>query len=230
MLGIPIGQNITEYVAPTVNTIIRNNTPSLFVPLAGLALDLGVPILAAFLPAYRASNLSILKSLTNLGISRSYKNGLLQRLLRFLPLPLVIETALNNILKNRWRVALTGLTLTFAGTSFMSILTVIASLDSVLDETRTGLGSVSPTSSAQIELFNIFTQLVLIEEDKIREIQPGVAVELEAYPVLTIDETDTPEEGEPNEITIFVTGIDIVVNIANIPISRIPLGARTSCP
>lgn len=223
IIGIPIGQEIAEYVAPNVNTIIRNDTPPLTVPLTGLALGLGIPVLAAYIPAYRASNLSILESLTNLGISRSYKNGLLQRLLRFLPLPLVVETALNNILKNRWRVALTSLTLTFAVMSFMSILTVIISLDSVLDETRSGLGSISKISSAspaQMEFFSIFTQLILIEEDKIREIQPGVAVELQVYPVPRVDEAGLPEDGEePTETTVFVTGIDTSASSANIPLT-----------
>ena len=221
VLGIPLGQAIAEYVAPTVNTIIRDTSPPVSTPLTGLALGLGIPLLAAYIPASRAAKISILDSLTNLGISRTYKNGLLQHIIIWIPFPLFIEGALNNILKNRWRVALTGLTLTFAVTAFMSIFTVIISLNSVLNETRQELdvSRITGTDSSQLELFSSFTQLILTEEDKIREFQPGVAIELQAYAPPLIDENVPLEElVQPEETTIFVAGIDTTTSLENIPL------------
>lgn len=221
LIGIPLGQYIAEYVAPTVNVIIRNSTPPLSVPLMALALGIGIPLLAALLPAYRASQLSILESTTNLGISRKYNNGPIQRLIIWIPFPLFIEQSLNNILKTRWRVALTGVTLTLAATAFMSILAVIISLYSVLNETRQeiDISRLSGGNVKQAEAFSSFTQLLLVEEDRIHEFQPGVAIELQAIPISGEDENSASAIIEaPEATTIFVTGIDTTTSLDSIPL------------
>ncbi len=221
VFGIPLGQSIAEYVAPTVNVIIRDNTPPLSVPFMALGLGVGIPLLAALIPAYRASQLSILESTTNLGISRKYNNGLIQHLIIWIPFPLFIEQSINNIFKARWRVALTGLTLTLAVTAFMSILAVIISLYSVLNETRQeiDISRLSGGNAKQVEAFSSFTHLLLVEEDKIHEFQPGVAIELQALPIfLTEDNAASAITEAPEETTIFVTGIDTTTSLASIPL------------
>lgn len=101
---------------------------------AQLFLSLAVPVLAAAIPVWQASRITVREAIAGNEGAGSYGKGIIDRLLgavRGLPRPLMLS--LRNTFRRKGRLALTLTTLTLAGAIFISVATVQASIAASLD-------------------------------------------------------------------------------------------------
>lgn len=131
--GILVGQLITSYLAPSLDVRITGFNWSPSAVILGVLMGLLVPTLSAALPVWGAARISIMRAITDLGISADYGQGFIPRLIHLFPLPISLRQSLSNVYQKRWRLALTGTTLTLTAAIFMATLAVIIS---VSDEIR----------------------------------------------------------------------------------------------
>ena len=134
LLGIPAGYAAAKALAPQINVWIDQFTISTVAILAGVGMGLGVPLLAAAVPVYWGTRVSILEALTDLGLSTRFGTGPLARLLKALPLPVTIRQAFANVFQKKGRLALTVLTLTLASGAFMGVMAVFLALEQVIGD------------------------------------------------------------------------------------------------
>ncbi|SMC51680.1 ABC transporter permease [Sporomusa malonica] len=98
-----------------------------------------VPILAAIWPVWRGTGITVREAVSDYGLGSVAAKGrldtwidkLLDKLKR---LPRSVLLSLRNTFRRKWRLALTLLTLTVAGTVFMAVFSIRASLYSTLDD------------------------------------------------------------------------------------------------
>ncbi len=209
ILGLPLGVEAAQKAAPVANTILQNASPPLSAAILGAVLGLGVPVVAALVPVYHGSQITILEAMTDQGIAATYGRGLLPTLVRLLSLPLTVVQALNNILRHKARLALTLLTLTLAIAAFMGMFAVFQTLNNVVGKIQTTLNyqvSVDPTNIEAIDLLQgLFTDV----EEHIREIRPGVAVQLQVNLPDGVDQPPADPAGDQTRTeNMYVTGID----------------------
>jgi putative ABC transport system permease protein len=219
--GAWLGQRAALAAAPVANTVLENVRPPLSSILLGFALGIGVPLLAAAIPVIQGSRVTILEAMTDQGIVATYGKGLLPWLVQLLPLPAAAAQAVNNILRHKSRLALTALTLTFAVAAFMGVFAVFRVLNGVVGKIQSTLNyqvSVDPASINVVDLM----QTLLVDE-QIREIQPDVAVQLQALrdgvTAETPSDTTTTTQDQPETTNLYVTGIDTAVDLLNIPLT-----------
>jgi ABC-type antimicrobial peptide transport system permease subunit len=220
-VGIPLGQQAAEKAAPLANTILENTTPPLIVPALGLLLGVGVPVLAAIIPVLHASTITIVEAMTDQGIRATYGKGPLAYVVGHLPLSLPVVQALNNVFRHKARLVLTFFTLTLAVATFMGVFAVFNTLNDVVDNVRTKLNRQVAIDPAQIEVRDLMQQIFL--DEQIQEIQPGVAVELEAE--LPPSEEQTENSGSGTEAgdgieRLYVTGLDTTTDLLNVVLTE----------
>lgn len=203
--GALIGRKAALAAAPLANVILENSTPPLAAIGLGLALGLGVPVLAALLPILNGLRVTILEAMTDQGLQAQYGRGFVGRLVLRLPFGPVIRQALNSILQRWARLALTTLSLALAVAAFMGVFAVFHTLNRVVTGMRDTLNYEVATDVQALELLRI-AQGIPTAEDEIREIEPGVAIKLQANP-----QGEAPEEDGVNSTSeddsLFVTGI-----------------------
>ncbi|MGB7537556.1 MAG: FtsX-like permease family protein [Anaerolineales bacterium] len=114
--------------------IFRNDVPGAYW-LMQIGLGALLPLLVAALPILRGSRISVREAITDFGISaREFGRGSFERLLaRLRFLPRLSLLAIRNSFRRRMRAALTVLTLAAAGTSFITAMTVYASMNGSVD-------------------------------------------------------------------------------------------------
>ncbi len=215
LLGVPLGKFAAQAGAPVANTILEDvSTPPLAV-LLGLALGLGVPMLAALAPVLNGTQISILDSITDPGIRATYGRGFLARLIARFPLPMSLHQALNNLARHKSRMALIVATLVMAIAAFMAVFTVFRILDGVAGNIQSTLNYEVSVDPSQINIQDLMQSLLM--EDQVREIQRGVAVQLEAVVETDHGDGDEPPPqdtsaatttDEPQRVPLYVTGID----------------------
>jgi putative ABC transport system permease protein len=147
VIGIPLGylgaMAFTQFMASFINfDIIRFNIPAWVFGLQ-IVIGLVVPLLAALYPVIRGTRITVREAMTDYGIADSRspnadsKDSAARR--RFSSLQSAILTrpqliSLRNAFRRRGRVALTAITLILAGSTFMAVLSLRASLDRTFDE------------------------------------------------------------------------------------------------
>lgn len=134
LLGIPAGYFVSKALAGEINVWIGNFSLSVVGILVGVALGLLVPLMAALLPVFLGTRITIIEAITDLGISGRYGSGPLAKIIKRLPVPTVVRQALANLSQKKGRLALTVLTLTLATGTFMGVTAVFLDLDKVLDD------------------------------------------------------------------------------------------------
>ncbi len=220
-LGAWLGQRAALAAAPVANTVLENVHPPLSSILLGFVLGIGVPLLAAAIPVIQGSRVTILEAMTDQGIVATYGKGLLPWLVQLLPLPAAAAQAVNNILRHKSRLALTALTLTFAVAAFMGVFAVFRVLTGVVGKIQSTLNYQVSVDPANINVVDLM-QTLLVDE-QIREIQPDVAVQLQArrddVTAETPSEAESAQTQPPDTTNIYVTGIDTAVDLLNIPLT-----------
>ncbi|RPI98839.1 MAG: FtsX-like permease family protein [Chloroflexi bacterium] len=138
--------------------------------------------------------------MTDFGISSTYGRGPLASLIKALPMPLTLRQAANNVNQKKFRLALTGTTLTIAIGAFMGIYAVFSSLSSLIDDIFGTFGSqitISPTESQDFATVHELLQ----EVPGIKAADPSGSLAIE----ITDYEPPPVTAGPPG---IFAIGID----------------------
>ena len=104
ILGILVGSLMAQSLAPLAFTMIDGFKISPLGIIVGAVMGLLVPVIAALLPVFNGTRVSILDAMTDLGISGSWGKGLTARLISALPLPINIRQALSNVAQKKGRL------------------------------------------------------------------------------------------------------------------------------
>ncbi len=134
LLGIPAAYGMAQLVSPLMNIIFDEFAISPTGIGIGILLGLMVPVVAAIVPVFLGTRVTILDAMTDLGIGGNYGTGFWAALLRRLPLPHSSKQALANLSQRKGRLFLTGLTLILAVSSFMGVTALFMSLNNTIDE------------------------------------------------------------------------------------------------
>ena len=211
LLGIPGGYYAAKGLATQSGTIIEDFAVSPTGILIGIVVGLAVPFLASVLPVINGTRVSILDAMTDLGIDANYGRGPLARLIARIPMPLTLRQAVNNVNRKKFRLALTGTTLTVAVGAFMGIFAVFSSLGDVIDDVFAAFStqiSISPNEGQRLETMRALLtsdslQSALDEQGlpALESVNPGanLSIEIEGYNPPPIS------AGPPG---IFALGID----------------------
>lgn len=211
LIGNPLGQAAARATAPLANIVLDKTQAAPNAILLGIAMGLGIPVLAALIPIYNGTKVTILEAMSDWGIQSHFGRGMLPRLMSRLPLPILFEQAFNNVLMRWRRLTLTLFALTLAAAAFMGIFAVFYNLTSVIGNIRSELNipvSINPTN---LDVGTIVQQIVTADAEPIRSIEPGVAIELNVKtPVAEEDGVaDDENASTPDDFQqLIVTGID----------------------
>ncbi len=134
LLAAPVAANTARPLASWVSAYIEGYKLSPVGLGIGAMMGLVVPVLASLFPVWQASRVSILESVTDLGISSNWGRSRLTRRIGRLPLPVIAQQALSNIWQKKGRLSLTILTLTMAVGAFMGATAVGETLDDFVED------------------------------------------------------------------------------------------------
>lgn len=216
LAGIPVGRHAAEATAPLANTILKDTSPPLIPILLGIGLGLLTPVLAAIIPVYNGSKITIVKAMTDRGIELKYGKGAVPRLLHTVSVPMSVEQAVNNIARRKGRFSLTMFSLSLAAAAFMGMFAVFYVLNGVIVDIRDTLNVAVSVTNADIEVLDVVQSLLSDQREQIRTIEPGVAVELKADGPAEDTENETETPGIVNGEGIFVTGVTTESDLSNL--------------
>lgn len=132
-LGLLGGYQLGTQLATTVPIDIGPFVLQWWIVIVGLAVGFGVPILAALLPLWNGTRISVRDALAAYGVSVGNGNGVMARLgQRLTWISQTVWLGLRGVFRKRWRAALTVLTLTLAGISFLVVQTASTSVSSTV--------------------------------------------------------------------------------------------------
>ncbi len=146
VLGVLAGYALGSLLAGSVPIDIGPFVLQWWIAAMGFAIGFGVPILAALLPLWNGTRISVRDALAAYGVSAGSGNTLLARVGRRLTwVSQTVWLGLRGVFRKRWRAALTLLTLTLAAASFLVVQTASASV-------AHAIGSVNANLAADIHL------------------------------------------------------------------------------
>ena len=175
---------LTAQVADEVmGTFIEGFSLSTGGILIEVVMGLAVPFMAAIVPVFLGTRVTILQAMTDVGISGNYRRSLLGRAINLLPLPTNTRQAITNVTRKKGRLVLTWLTLTLAVAAFMSIFAIFASFGEKIGEVFDAFGFEVAVTPNERQDFDQVSALISEGVDGIKAIYPGLglAVELEGY-------------------------------------------------
>ncbi len=193
ILGVPGGYFMARSLAQQNNTIIEHFAVSSTGIILGVVIGLAVPLLAAIIPVFNGTRIGIRDAMTDYGIASNYGQGPLARLIKGLPLSITLRQAFNNVNQKKFRLALTGITLTIAVGAFMGIFAVFSTLNTVIDDVFGAFGSDLSIAPTEGQKFETVRDLVMTDEfqqtlvdkglPRLKAIEPGaqLAIEIEGY-------------------------------------------------
>lgn len=173
ILGVIVGSAMAVSVAPFAFTFIEGFNLSVTGIVIGVLMGLLVPVVAALLPVFNGTRVTIMDAMTDLGIGSNWGTGPLARIIRVLPLPANIRQALSNVAQKKGRLVLTVITLTLAAAAFMGVFamfTVITDEISKVFDTFNYEIMVIPTEARDFE----DVSSVIGSVDDVEAIYPGV--------------------------------------------------------
>ena len=131
--GVAVGSYLGFLMAQAIDepfgTFIEGFSLSTSGILIGVVMGLAVPFVAAIVPVFLGTRVTILQAMTDVGISGDYRRSLLGRAINVMPLPTNTRQAISNVTRKKGRLVLTWLTLTLAVAAFMGIFAMFASID-----------------------------------------------------------------------------------------------------
>ena len=146
VLGLLGGYELGSWIATTVPIDIGPFVLQGWTVIVSLAVGFGVPLVSALLPLWNGTHISVRDALAAYGVSAGSGNGLIAQLGRRMTwIPQTVWLGLRGVFRKRWRAALTLLTLTLAGASFLVVQTASSSIAHTV-------GSGNANVSAAIEL------------------------------------------------------------------------------
>jgi putative ABC transport system permease protein len=142
-VAAPLGSLAASAVTGFMAVLFNFDSGGLEMPLRVVLLEAAVavlvPLAAALWPVWRGTGVTVREAVSDYGIGAVEAKGRLDRwvdagLERLRKLPRPVLLSLRNTFRRKGRLALTLLTLTIAGTVFMAVFTVRASLYATLDK------------------------------------------------------------------------------------------------
>jgi putative ABC transport system permease protein len=188
LLGVFAGSRMAEAVAPLAATLIEGFHVSTLGVIIGVVMGLLVPLLAAVIPVFNGTRVTIMDAMTDLGIAGNWGTGRTARFIKGLPLPITARQALSNVVQKKGRLLLTGITLTLAAAAFMGVFAVFSVITSEMNklyETFNYDLMIIPTEAHD---FNQVKDMVVSTEG-VSEVTPGVG-----FVVKILDLSGTPIE------------------------------------
>ena len=185
--GVVIGSYLGFLAAQAIDepfgTFIEGFSLSTSGILIGVVMGLAVPFVAAIVPVFLGTRVTILQAMTDVGISGNYRRSLLGRAINVLPLPTTTRQAISNVTRKKGRLVLTWLTLTLAVAAFIGIFAMFASISDQIDGVFDAFGYEVTVVPDERQDFDQVSALISEGVDGIKAIYPGVglAVELEGY-------------------------------------------------
>jgi putative ABC transport system permease protein len=220
LLGVPLGQLAAEHSAPMANTALQDTTPPPEAIVIGMVLGVMMPLLAALIPVWNASRVSIRVAMSDPGIEANYGRGLLPVLVRWAHLPVPLVQVVNNIFRHKARLMLTFAALVAAAGAFMSMIAVVDTLSGVLDFVTDRLGRKVTADLGSIDLTDL--RQTLFMDQTTLDITPGVGIELgvvqkqDAVPALEEVLEDPVLGVGAQENRLVVTAIDTTQDLSPI--------------
>lgn len=210
ILAIPAASVMAQAIAPLSGTYIEGFKVSAKGISVGVVLGLLVPVLAALIPVFNGTRVTILEAITDIGIAANWGQSRFSQFLGSWPLPVTIRQALSHIIQKRGRLALTGLTLTLAFAAFMGVTAAFSSMDSTIESMFETFDYEIQMNTQEIEDYATVSRMVLDNVDAVTRVSPGygVSVELDGYVA-----AETPYEGGPGQIQAI--GIDPAADFVN---------------
>ncbi len=183
LLGIPIGSMTAERLASLANVLLQGFNVSLTGVLLGAAMGLLVPFLAALIPVYLGTRVTILEAMTDLGIASNYGKGRAARLIGALPVPITFRQALSNVVRKKWRLMLTGLTLTLAVAAFMGVSGVFFAVNDLISDLYDSLNYQIQVAPNDGQDFERMRALIKDNVEQVKDVSAGIGSEiyLEGY-------------------------------------------------
>lgn len=127
--GILVGYLVTSVLAPQLDIRIENFAWSSSAVVFGIVMGLFIPVLSAAIPVLNGVRITIREAITDLGIGGKYGESIADRILGKLPLPISVRQSMSNVYQKRWRLSLTGITLTLTIAVFMGIIAATVSVN-----------------------------------------------------------------------------------------------------
>lgn len=185
LLGVPLGYKLAQVFTGMMpsGTIIEEFTVSYMGVGVGVAAGLLVPVLAAIIPVYNGTKVTILQAMTDLGISSGYGSGRTARLIGALPIPINARQALSNVVQKKSRLALTVATLAIAVAAFMGVLAVVSSLNQAISGVFDAFGYEIQALPTDIQGFEAVHDLIVDNVEGVSAVYPSVslALQVEGY-------------------------------------------------
>jgi putative ABC transport system permease protein len=183
LLGIPLGFNMAAGIAPQANSLIEGFRISTAGLVVGVVMGLLVPLLAALVPVFLGTRVTILEAMTDLGISSDYGRGIAARLIGALPLPITIRQALSNVNRKKGRLMLTGITLTLAVAAFMAVFGIFFSLNEIIASFYENTGYQISVTPSEGQNFEQLRAVILDQATDVQDVFPAVqlTVDVEGY-------------------------------------------------
>ena len=157
VLGLLGGYELGSFLASSAPIDIGPFVLQWSIVIVSLAVGFGVPILAALLPLWNGTRISVRDALAAYGVSAGTEKGPMARLGHSLTwVSQTVWLGLRGIFRKRWRAALTLLTLTLAGASFLVVQTASASVAYTVSSVNANIaadidvGADQPVSLAQL--------------------------------------------------------------------------------
>lgn len=227
LLGIPAASYIARVLGEFAGAYIDGFRVSITGVIVGIAMGVLVPAIAAVIPVYNGTRVTILEAMTDLGISGQYGRGPIARLIASLPIPINVKQALANISLKKVRLALTVITLTLAVGAFMGVSALFISISDTVQglfDTFQFEIQFIPQESLDFDQ----TEALLLDNfgDEIEAIYPGsfLAVRMDDYVdeqfgfdqvfVLGYDPADSaivPEITDGREFSDDITANEVVI-------------------
>jgi putative ABC transport system permease protein len=146
VLGLVGGYGLGSFLAASVPIDVGPFVLQWWIVIVGLAVGFGVPILAALLPLWNGTRISVRDALASYGVSAGSGTGRTAQLSQRLTwISQTVWLGLRGVFCKRWRAALTLLTLTLAAASFLVVQTASASI-------AHAVSSVNANIAADIDL------------------------------------------------------------------------------
>jgi ABC-type antimicrobial peptide transport system permease subunit len=203
--GIPLGYQAAVTIAPLLNIYISKFYFPLIPTLFGGLLGLGIPLLASLIPLLNATRITILEAVTDLGIIAGFGKSKATQLARRLPLPIAARQALNNVIYRRSRLALSILAICLAVSTFMGTLAIFYSVATVIGDIRNRVAQDVLAQLGDVQNLDALQSLLYTEqEEAIRTVEPGVAVQVQDHDLVNEADEDAGEGAE----TFFVLAVD----------------------
>ncbi|MBN1563910.1 MAG: ABC transporter permease [Anaerolineae bacterium] len=174
IIGVLVGSLMAQSFAPLAHTLIEGFNVSIAGVVIGAVMGVLVPIVAALLPVFNGTRVTIIEAMTDLGISTNWGTGPIARFIKALPFPANIRQAMSNMMQKKGRLALTVITLTFAAAASMGVFamfSVITDEIGKLFDTFQYEAMIMPSEPQDFDQMND----AIMQVDAIEDVNPGVA-------------------------------------------------------